>query len=54
MEVIDGWKWLEFEELQSTNDKAKELAEQGAEGELWVVTAKRQTAGRGRLGRQWK
>ena len=54
MEVIDGWKWLEFEELQSTNDKAKELAEQGAEGELWVVTAKRQTAGRGRLGRQWQ
>ncbi len=40
------------EELGSTNDRAKELAEEGAEhGE--VVVAETQTAGRGRRGRSW-
>jgi BirA family biotin operon repressor/biotin-[acetyl-CoA-carboxylase] ligase len=40
------------EELPSTNDLAKELAEDGAaHGE--VVVAERQTAGRGRRGRSW-
>jgi len=40
------------EELASTSDLAKELAEQGAaHGE--VVIAERQTAGRGRRGRSW-
>lgn len=54
MQKIDNWQWLEFDELPSTNDKAKELVEQGDNGELWVVTAERQTAGRGRLGRKWQ
>jgi BirA family biotin operon repressor/biotin-[acetyl-CoA-carboxylase] ligase len=41
-----------FEELGSTSDRAKELAEDGAEhGE--VVIAEAQTAGRGRRGRAW-
>jgi BirA family biotin operon repressor/biotin-[acetyl-CoA-carboxylase] ligase len=41
-----------YEELGSTNDRAKELAEEGAEhGE--VVVAEAQTAGRGRRGRSW-
>jgi BirA family biotin operon repressor/biotin-[acetyl-CoA-carboxylase] ligase len=41
-----------YEELGSTNDRAKELAEEGAEdGE--VVVAEAQTAGRGRRGRGW-
>ena len=41
-----------LEEVPSTNDLAKELAEQGAvHGE--VVVAERQTAGRGRRGRSW-
>ena len=40
------------EELGSTNDRAKELADEGAEhGE--VVIAESQTAGRGRRGRTW-
>jgi BirA family biotin operon repressor/biotin-[acetyl-CoA-carboxylase] ligase len=41
-----------FDELASTNDTAKQLAEEGAaHGE--VVIAERQTAGRGRRGRAW-
>ena len=41
-----------YEEVGSTNDVAKELAEEGAlHGE--VVIAERQSAGRGRRGRSW-
>ncbi len=41
-----------YEEIGSTNDRAKELAEAGAEHGV-VVIAERQTAGRGRRGRPW-
>ncbi|HEX9243620.1 MAG TPA: biotin--[acetyl-CoA-carboxylase] ligase [Anaeromyxobacter sp.] len=41
-----------YDELTSTNDRAKELADEGAEhGE--VVVAEAQTSGRGRRGRTW-
>jgi BirA family biotin operon repressor/biotin-[acetyl-CoA-carboxylase] ligase len=41
-----------YEEIGSTNDRARELAEEGADhGE--VVIAEAQTAGRGRRGRTW-
>jgi BirA family biotin operon repressor/biotin-[acetyl-CoA-carboxylase] ligase len=41
-----------YEEIGSTSDRAKELADEGAEhGE--VVVAEAQTAGRGRRGRAW-
>ena len=42
-----------FEELDSTNAKARQLAEEGA-ADGTVVIADRQSAGRGRLGRRWE
>ncbi|HTN53470.1 MAG TPA: biotin--[acetyl-CoA-carboxylase] ligase, partial [Anaeromyxobacter sp.] len=41
-----------YEELGSTSDRARELAEEGA-GHGEVVIAEAQTAGRGRRGRTW-
>lgn len=41
-----------FTEIDSTNAEAHRLAANGERGPLWLV-AGRQTAGRGRLGRQW-
>jgi BirA family biotin operon repressor/biotin-[acetyl-CoA-carboxylase] ligase len=41
-----------YEELGSTSDRAKELADQGADHGT-VVVAEAQTAGRGRRGRTW-
>ncbi len=41
-----------YEELGSTSDRAKELADEGAEHGA-VVIAEAQTAGRGRRGRSW-
>ncbi|HVL86635.1 MAG TPA: biotin--[acetyl-CoA-carboxylase] ligase [Candidatus Thermoplasmatota archaeon] len=46
------WTIREFEEVESTNDVARRLAEQGA-GDRLVVAAERQTGGRGRAGRSW-
>jgi BirA family transcriptional regulator, biotin operon repressor / biotin---[acetyl-CoA-carboxylase] ligase len=41
-----------FTEIDSTNAEAHRLAAKGERGPLWLV-ADRQTAGRGRLGRNW-
>ncbi|HLI14072.1 MAG TPA: biotin--[acetyl-CoA-carboxylase] ligase [Alphaproteobacteria bacterium] len=46
------YKLLAFDCLDSTNEEAKRRAEQGA-AEGTLLWAKRQTAGRGRRGRQW-
>ena len=47
-----GWKNELWDSIDSTNSRALELAAQGApEGVL--ITARQQTAGRGRLGRTW-
>lgn len=43
---------LDYDELASTNDEARRLAEEGGREGL-VVRATRQTAGRGRQGREW-
>jgi len=50
--LIDDFHLLSYDEVDSTNDEAKRLAEGGAShgAFLW---AKRQTAGRGRMGRSW-
>jgi len=41
-----------LDECESTNDLARKLGESGAPHGTWI-SARRQTAGRGRLGRQW-
>ncbi len=50
--LIDDFHLLSYDEVDSTNDEAKRLAEGGAShgAFLW---AKRQTSGRGRMGRHW-
>jgi BirA family transcriptional regulator, biotin operon repressor / biotin---[acetyl-CoA-carboxylase] ligase len=47
-----GATLLRFDELPSTNDYARELALEGAEEGVAVI-ARKQTAGRGRQGRNW-
>ena len=47
-----GVRLLFLEEVDSTNDEAKRLILAGERGPLWVV-ARRQTRGKGRLGRAW-
>lgn len=48
-----GYRLAAFESLDSTNERARELAMDGALDGT-VVWAKSQTAGRGRQGRQWQ
>ncbi|MGQ9582443.1 MAG: biotin--[acetyl-CoA-carboxylase] ligase [Thermoplasmatota archaeon] len=47
-----GWRIVSFAAIDSTNRKAREMAEAG-EPEGAVVVAGAQTEGRGRLGRSW-
>ena len=41
-----------YENLDSTNEEARRLAEAGEAGPLWIVACE-QSAGRGRRGREW-
>lgn len=50
--MIAGFEIMQFAEVESTNDTAAEYAY--AAGKRLVITAKRQTAGRGRRGRKWQ
>ena len=43
---------IRFDTIDSTNLQARRLAESGERGPLWIVSAE-QTAGKGRLGRNW-
>lgn len=47
-----GRRVLRLDDVTSTNDVAKSLGKEG-EAEGTIVLAKRQTGGRGRLGRRW-
>ncbi|MCK4910612.1 MAG: biotin--[acetyl-CoA-carboxylase] ligase, partial [Thermodesulfovibrionales bacterium] len=49
---IDGGRFIWLESTESTNDHAMALAKDGASSGT-VVAAETQTAGRGRLGREW-
>ena len=48
-----GYRKIEHDTLDSTNEEAKRLAAAGETGPLWIAAA-RQTAGRGRHGRSWE
>lgn len=50
---IAAFEILRFDELESTNTTALEYAGKGA-GKKLVITAQKQTAGRGRRGRSWQ
>ena len=49
----DGYRLAAFEEIDSTNAEALRRVEKG-DGPGTVIWARRQTAGRGRRGRQWQ
>jgi BirA family biotin operon repressor/biotin-[acetyl-CoA-carboxylase] ligase len=48
-----GYGLARHAELDSTNSEARRLAESGEPGPLWII-AEKQTAGRGRRGRNWE
>jgi BirA family biotin operon repressor/biotin-[acetyl-CoA-carboxylase] ligase len=50
--LIDDYHLLSYDVLDSTNEEAKRLAQGGASHGA-VIWAKKQTAGRGRMGREW-
>jgi BirA family biotin operon repressor/biotin-[acetyl-CoA-carboxylase] ligase len=50
---VDAVPILALEAIDSTNAEARRRAEAGAAGPLWI-TARRQSAGRGRRGRAWE
>ena len=52
MMLSNSWLWLDIKEASSTNDLAKSH-NIPPEAKALVITAKQQTAGRGRRGRKW-
>jgi BirA family biotin operon repressor/biotin-[acetyl-CoA-carboxylase] ligase len=48
-----GYRLLSFDEIGSTNEEALARVRAGERGPLWIA-AHRQTAGRGRRGRDWQ
>lgn len=50
--IFQSWPVLAFDQLDSTNAEARRRGEAGETGPLWI-TAREQTAGRGRRGRAW-
>ena len=52
MPGLDAARHVSFDDLDSTNAEAMRRAGAGERGPLWIVAA-RQSAGRGRQGREW-
>ena len=50
---LQSWQWTDYDELESTNDVALGLSAELLPGQKIVITAKKQTKGRGRRGRVW-
>lgn len=51
-DLLNSYHLLAFDELDSTNEEAKRLARAGGSHGA-VIWAKRQTSGKGRMGRSW-
>jgi BirA family biotin operon repressor/biotin-[acetyl-CoA-carboxylase] ligase len=51
--TIQGWRVERYDLLDSTSEEARRRALAGDPGKLWIL-ADRQTAGRGRRGRDWR
>ncbi len=52
LDIPSGYELRAYDEIDSTNEEARRLARDGVIGPTWIW-AKRQTAGRGRRGREW-
>ncbi len=52
-ELIDPYRVVYLDEIDSTNDEVRRHAELGADSGLWIVAGS-QTHGRGRRGRTWQ
>ena len=50
--LAQPWPALWFDKIDSTNEEGRRRAEAGDFGPCWIA-ARRQTAGRGRRGRDW-
>lgn len=50
--IFQSWPVLAYDQIDSTNAEARRRGEVGETGPLWI-TAREQTAGRGRRGRAW-
>ena len=50
--IFQSWPVLAYDQIDSTNAEARRRGEAGDTGPLWI-TARDQTAGRGRRGRAW-
>lgn len=52
MKKLKNWSWIEYPQTGSTNDEAKDYSA-GKRTLNFVITAQKQTGGRGRRGRSW-
>lgn len=50
---LKSWLWLDYAEIESTNDEAYRISKDILPGQKIVITTQRQTKGRGRRGRNW-